>query len=444
MKQSWNKQSIIDSINILLNDGNHSSSYLVKLGHNKLISAALSHFGTWDNVLMACGYQPRNKGNRVKWTKEKIKQFLINRHSQNEPINYHAIATENPSLISASGRLFSSWKDACEYSGVPWSTKCRRWTSNDIIDRIRQLHRMNINISMNKIRNVDSGFHSAAKKRFGSWYRAVSASGIDIETIKPKNVLSKETLIKSIRQRYKRGLPVNSFYIQKMYSQLYTSARRIFGSWDGLLVSAGCHLDESKLTQFWTPDVVIKRIKERESNKQSLYFVDVVSEESSLTVMAKKYFGNWSNALKSSGITSRRKQNPRFGEFILGEILKKLFYDYEFIRGYIDKSWLESDNGACLELDFYCKALKLAFEFQGPQHFCPIYGQEKLESQIISDVCKRRLCKSRNIVLIEVRYDNFSTVSITQELKIYNIPFVYDDSKEYLCIKYSKYHKNTN
>jgi hypothetical protein len=71
-------------------------------------------------------------------------------------------------------------------------------------------------------------------------------------------------------------------------------------------------------------------------------------------------------------------------------------------------SWLRSENGKLMELDGYNKDLKIAFEYQGEQHYRAgsIYtrDQEDLELRITRDQIKANLCKDKGIVLIQVPY----------------------------------------
>jgi len=55
-----------------------------------------------------------------------------------------------------------------------------------------------------------------------------------------------------------------------------------------------------------------------------------------------------------------------------------------------------------LELDFYFPRLEIAFEFQGDQHYAPVFGQASFEAQRVNDQIKRRLCKERGIELIRL------------------------------------------
>lgn len=61
-----------------------------------------------------------------------------------------------------------------------------------------------------------------------------------------------------------------------------------------------------------------------------------------------------------------------------------------------------------LELDVYLPTLGLAFEYQGQQHFRPVElfgGAEAYMKQVERDRLKRELCAQKNMVLIEVYYD---------------------------------------
>jgi hypothetical protein len=79
-----------------------------------------------------------------------------------------------------------------------------------------------------------------------------------------------------------------------------------------------------------------------------------------------------------------------------------------------------------LELDGYCESLKLAFEYQGEQHYKPIGNQttKDFENQQIRDKEKKRLCKKEGINLIEIRHaDESSEIErqIKEQLKSFRI-----------------------
>lgn len=82
--------------------------------------------------------------------------------------------------------------------------------------------------------------------------------------------------------------------------------------------------------------------------------------------------------------------------------------------------------GESLSLDFFCKKLSLAFEFQGSQHdeFNPHFQKDEkdLIKQQQRDRKKKRWCKLNGITIIEVRQNeleqNLLQEKINQALKI--------------------------
>ena len=89
-------------------------------------------------------------------------------------------------------------------------------------------------------------------------------------------------------------------------------------------------------------------------------------------------------------------------ETMLFHIVEEIYPDVEIIRHH-RPNWLEG-----LELDIYIPSIKLAFEYQGLQHFQAVEhwgGKAKLEIQKEHDSRKKRICKEKGVRLICVNYD---------------------------------------
>jgi len=71
--------------------------------------------------------------------------------------------------------------------------------------------------------------------------------------------------------------------------------------------------------------------------------------------------------------------------------------------------WLVNENGNRLELDGYNEELKIAFEYQGRQHFEIVKAfkgtQKILEKTQKHDSIKKSLCKKYNIILLCPTYE---------------------------------------
>lgn len=89
-------------------------------------------------------------------------------------------------------------------------------------------------------------------------------------------------------------------------------------------------------------------------------------------------------------------------ETMLYHIIKEIYPNIEVLRHY-RPAWLDG-----LELDIYIPSKKLAFEYQGIQHFQAVEhwgGQAKLEIQKEHDSRKKRICEEKGICLICINYD---------------------------------------
>jgi hypothetical protein len=83
----------------------------------------------------------------------------------------------------------------------------------------------------------------------------------------------------------------------------------------------------------------------------------------------------------------------------------------------IRPDWLEK-----LELDIYLPEKKIAFEYQGQQHFYPIKawgGEDAFENLQRRDERKRQLCSQLGIILIEIDYTEPLTLNhLTEKIKM--------------------------
>jgi hypothetical protein len=67
-------------------------------------------------------------------------------------------------------------------------------------------------------------------------------------------------------------------------------------------------------------------------------------------------------------------------------------------------SWLKGNGRTPMELDGYNERHALAFEYQGEQHYQPIYGKVALARIRANDERKRQLCRYWGVFLIRVPF----------------------------------------
>jgi hypothetical protein len=83
------------------------------------------------------------------------------------------------------------------------------------------------------------------RKHFGSWRGAVEASGLNYREIRRYREWDQETIIKELQDLHAKGIDLNAKSIEDYDITLITAARRRFESWDRALTAAG--LDYRKI-----------------------------------------------------------------------------------------------------------------------------------------------------------------------------------------------------
>lgn len=95
----------------------------------------------------------------------------------------------------------------------------------------------------------------------------------------------------------------------------------------------------------------------------------------------------------------RRSKFERWMEIRFKEVFPEL--EIHFNR----KDTIES------ELDVYIPSLRMAIEFNGPQHYRPdIFGQEVFENTVANDELKRKVCAEKNIKLVEFNMSDLTSI----------------------------------
>lgn len=151
-------------------------------------------------------------------------------------------------------------------------------------------------------------------------------------------------------------------------------------------INKKCPEDIFRLLQSDSGDIQIKHTIERE-------FENIVRKEFKVALIGEKWIS----------------------ETIMFKILENIFSHEKVHRHYRPK-WLEG-----LELDAYIPEKKLAFEYNGKQHYEEVIffgGRDKLVIQKENDKKKLEICKNKGIDLIIIKYDeNLNTDLIKNKIK---------------------------
>ena len=155
---------------------------------------------------------------------------------------------------------------------------------------------------------VDKQLYSAARRIFGSWRNSIVAAGIP-----PEHVLSWERwtpakILAKIRSISRRSRPLTTDQIDRRYGNLVSAARRHFGSWSKAALAAG--IDPARMQRVvpWTRERVVEAILTRALRSEPL--VGRLVEPRSLVEAGHRFFGGWKAAVAAAGIDPRVTDMP--------------------------------------------------------------------------------------------------------------------------------------
>ncbi len=174
------------------------------------------------------------------------------------------------------------------------------WTQEYLLDRIETYRERGAPLNFNSIQDHDKVTTSAAIRFFGSWDAAIARLGMSPDKHRKQASgisLSDEDVINSLKDRQKKGLPLNENAIYTSDLRLYNAARRRFGSYPKALKAAGIDPAKVYLRKQHTDEDMNKVIK-------AAYRVNKLSGDARLKVLKKlnqhygimvcrRYKGGW-------------------------------------------------------------------------------------------------------------------------------------------------------
>jgi hypothetical protein len=226
------------------------------------------------------------------WTREQVVADLQACHRDGIPPP--DVWRTNKPLFSAARRLFGSWPRALEASGVPCRRR-RKWSEEAVLTELRDWHRGS---------TPSTSINYAARHWFGSTQEAWIAVQLEPPYLK----WTPQRVIEAIQDRYVRGSPARSAGFGD--HSLRDAARRIFGNWPAAMAAAGLppSLGEQK-TRSWDRETVIEAIRQWRRDGRDLS--KVYKEDRPLYAAAATYLGTWRAAMKAAGFQVRRQQWTR-------------------------------------------------------------------------------------------------------------------------------------
>jgi len=324
----WSRQRVLEAIRERIEAGESMHIKDILQDSAALYSAAFKYAGGWRQALKALGYDYRQFcRDRPKWSRKRVVSCILQREAAGQSLKASVLLREDSKLLSAGQRHFGAWVEALRASGIDpeAASGARIWTVSRLTQEIRRLDAMGAPLSARAVQqHVDSGLVFAAYGICGSWDNALLASGYDPAAVRGRlPTWTRASIAQAISDRAAARQSVRT--VDMAPRSAVIAAYRLFGSWDAALEAAGA-LHLVTRPHRWSKQAVVDAIQERDQAGEPLNATAVRRDSKALTTAARRYFGNWSLALRAAGFDPDRirRHRPKWTvEAILGVIRRR-------------------------------------------------------------------------------------------------------------------------
>jgi hypothetical protein len=193
--QFWYRQKVVERIwehHKKLGGGNGQSSAKLlqnsgyELNYFELARAARLLFGSWESAVRSSGLAVKNSGETQKFSKARLLEIIKSMAASGEDISAeNMIIMYNDIWRQACGRngYYSHWHTVLRSAGLdPTAAETEPyWNARAVQNMIMDLYESQLVINKNHIRQNFWHLYRYALRFFGSWPRAVDATGLGYE-----------------------------------------------------------------------------------------------------------------------------------------------------------------------------------------------------------------------------------------------------------------------
>jgi hypothetical protein len=234
-----------------------------------------------------------------RWTSDQIIATIKDLHRNGLSLSPRA----NKNLYYAAIGHFGSYQKALEAAKLSYKKlgiRCvKKWSREKIIETIQDFHRKGNCLNTRYIRTRHPSLYAVACYYFqGGWKKLVETAGIDYKEIKKGYGWDKISIVKEIRSLHRQGKSLQPVQNKKLFG----AACRHFGSYQEAIKKAGLSYRKLHLRLSWTEEEIKAELRKRLQRKKSLKAAELSKDDAGLYAAARKFFGSYAKALEASGI----------------------------------------------------------------------------------------------------------------------------------------------
>lgn len=295
----WSKKRVIRSIRARWAAKRALNLGAVRAEDEKLLEAALRHFGSWDGALQASRIDPEETRKCSRWTTDLFRRRIGRLRERGVPLSWSAVRRSDPKLLKAAYSRYGSWTKALRAFGLIPDYDHERWTRAKVVRWILERHRKGQPLyARHLMLNGESKLYGAALSKFGTWGKALRAAGIDPETVHRRRSWTKASVLEAIRAACSKRKP---FGLEDEDPGLVAAARKFFGGWYEALGASGVWSPSNRTSYRWTKEELAAALRHRVRQGRSMRPFDVKQDASDLYQASRKLFGGLRAAARAAG-----------------------------------------------------------------------------------------------------------------------------------------------
>lgn len=160
----------------------------ISQNHVALLRAATRYFGSWRDAVEYSGLNYEDIRRYKTWNRDLILERIRELHEKGVDLSWRHISTQvDPQLAAAATKRkhFGSWKNAIQAAGLDYSDirKYQEWDKDTVIKRLKDLYSKGVDLNAKSMEEFDITLITAARRRFDSWDKALTAAGLDSSKI---------------------------------------------------------------------------------------------------------------------------------------------------------------------------------------------------------------------------------------------------------------------
>ena len=236
--RNWSKEIIVQEIQRLQGEGVPLYSHHMRKTYQELLAAGMRHFGGWKEAVRQAGFCYEEVRRYRKWTNESIQETIQKLYSEGVDLSFRSmmLSTYAP-MVYASIRAqhFGSWRNALQAAGLPSEEiyRYRSWDDQVIINEIQKLHQKGTDLSSKKMDDSSNTLIATARRRFGTWEKAIQDAGLDYSTIRRRQRWSAEMILEKMRPLLEQNPKMRGSDVKAQNPALFAAIckPRFFGNW---------------------------------------------------------------------------------------------------------------------------------------------------------------------------------------------------------------------